>query len=408
MAGFITKALHTRSRIKDANGALRMPVYENAAFEFDTAEAIDDVSVGKSIGHVYTRSSNPTVEHFELSVKNLTNSLGVMAFGSGMAAIATAVLTLVKAGESIITTKYLFGHTLSFFQNTLTALGINVKFVDISDENVVERSFDTSVKLIFLESISNPQLQVANLEKLAELSHTRNIPLVVDTTPTPFYMFEAKKFGVDIEVLSSTKFISGGGTSVGGLLIDNGIFDWKKTENLKSNYAKAGHFAFLHKARKEIFQGFGAVLSPTSAYLQTLGLETMALRIDRACENALELASWLEGKKGIKSVNYPFLKSSPFYEIAKKQFKYAGSILSIELESKSSAYRFMNRLKIIRRATNIHDNKSLIVSPYFVIYPFNSHEEKTALDITPGLLRLSVGIENIEDLKEDIEQALGG
>ncbi|MDR2790860.1 MAG: aminotransferase class V-fold PLP-dependent enzyme [Campylobacteraceae bacterium] len=407
MNGFITKALHTRARVKDANGALRTPIYENAAFEFDTAEDIDDVSIGKSIGHVYTRSSNPTVENFELSVKNLTNSLGVIALGSGMAAIATTILSLVKAGDSVITTKYLFGHTLAFFQNTLPSLGVNVKFVDILDEKEVEKACDKDVKLIFFESISNPQLQVADIEKLSKLSHSYGIPLVVDTTATPFYMFEAKKFGVDIEVLSSTKFISGGGTSVGGLIIEYGSFDWKKTPNLKPNYDKAGHFAFLHKARKEIFQGFGAVLSPHNAYLQTLGLETMALRIDRACENTLSLAEWLEGKKEIKSVNYPSLKSSQFYDISKKQFKYAGSILTIELEDKTAAYRFMNRLKIIRRATNLHDNKSLIVSPYFVIYPFNSHEEKMALNITTGLMRLSVGIENIEDLKEDIEQALG-
>jgi O-acetylhomoserine (thiol)-lyase len=407
MAGFITKALHTQPRIKDANGALRTPVYENAAFEFDSAEAIDDVSIGKSVGHVYTRSSNPTVENFELSVKNLTNSLGVLALGSGMAAIATAILTLVKSGESIITTKCLFGHTLAFFQNTLSSLGVTVKFVNILDEKEVEKAIDKSVRAIFLESISNPQLHVADIKKLSELSHAHDIPLIVDTTATPFYMFEAKKFGVDIEVLSSTKFISGGGTSVGGLIIEYGTFDWKKTQNLKPNYDKAGHFAFLHKARKEIFQGFGAVLSPTNAYLQTLGLETMALRIDRACENTYNLAKWLEDKKEIKSVNYPSLKNSPFYDISKKQFKYAGSILTLELEDKKSAYRFMNRLNIIRRATNLHDNKSLIVSPYFVIYPFNSHEEKTALGITQGLMRLSVGIEDIEDLKEDISAALG-
>jgi len=406
MKGFITKALHIKKQTKDVYGALRMPIYENAAYEFDSSLEFKDVSLGKIPKHVYSRSSNPTVEDFELHIKSLTDALGVLALGSGMAAITNAILTLVKTGESIITTKYLFGHTLAFFQNTLPNMGINVKFVNILDENEVENAFDDSVRMLFLETISNPQLQVANLKNLSDIAHKHNVPLVADTTMTPFYILEAKKFGVDIEVLSSTKFISGGGTSVGGLIIDHGLFNWSKFELLEKYYKKAGHFAFLFKARKEIFQGFGAVLSPNNAYLQTLGLETMALRIDRACQNAFELALWLKDNKKTQNVNYPFLEESPFYKIAKEQFKYAGSILTFEVESNETAYRFMDNLKIIRRATNLHDNKTLIVSPYDVIYPFNSHEEKISLEIRPSMMRLSVGIEDIEDLKEDIEQAL--
>ncbi|MDR1976642.1 MAG: aminotransferase class V-fold PLP-dependent enzyme [Campylobacteraceae bacterium] len=406
MKGFTTKALHAKPRVKDAHGALRMPIYENAAYEFDSSEEFGEVSLGKIPKHVYSRSSNPTVEDFELHIKSLTNALGVLTLGSGMAAVTTAILSLVKAGDSVITTKYLFGHTLSFFQNTLPNMGVNVKFVNVLDEEEVKAAFDESVRVLFLETISNPQLQVANLKNLSDIAHSHNVPLVADTTMTPFYIFDAKEFGVDVEVLSSTKFISGGGTSVGGLVIDHGIFDWRRVKLLDGYYKKAGHFAFLYKARKEIFQGLGAVLSPDSAYLQTLGLETMVLRIDRACQNALELASWLKDNKKIRNVNYPFLPESPFYDIATKQFRYAGSILTFEALSKEAAYKFMDNLQIIRRATNLHDNKTLIVSPYYVIYPFNSHEEKTTLEISPALMRLSVGIEDIEDLKEDIEQAL--
>jgi O-acetylhomoserine (thiol)-lyase len=406
MKGFITKALHVTKQTKDIHGALRMPIYENAAYEFASSEEFSDVSLGKIAKHVYSRSSNPTVEDFELHIKSLTNALGVLALGSGMAAVTNAILTLVKAGESVITTKYLFGHTLTFFQKTLPNMGINVKFVNVLDEEEIKNAFDDSVKVLFLETISNPQLQVADLQKLSDIAHSYNVPLVADTTMTPFYIFDAKKFGVDIEVLSSTKFISGGGTSVGGLIIDHGLFNWRKFALLEDYYKKAGHFAFLYKARKEIFQGLGAVLSPTNAYLQTLGLETMALRIDRACQNALELAVWLQNKQEIQNVNYPFLEDSPFYKLAKEQFKYAGSILTFEVKSQEAAYKFMDNLKIIRRATNLHDNKTLIVSPYYVIYPFNSHEEKTNLDIKPNMMRLSVGIEDIEDIKEDISQAL--
>jgi O-acetylhomoserine (thiol)-lyase len=406
MKGFTTKALHVTKRTKDIHGALRMPIYENAAYEFASSEEFSDVSLGKIAKHVYSRSSNPTVEDFELHIKSLTNALGVLALGSGMAAVTNAILTLVKAGESVITTKYLFGHTLTFFQKTLPNMGINVKFVNVLDEEEIKNAFDESVKAIFLETISNPQLQVADLRKLSDIAHSYNVPLIADTTMTPFYIFDAKKFGVDIEVLSSTKFISGGGTSVGGLIIDHGLFNWCKFALLEDYCKKVGHFAFLYKARKEIFQGLGAVLSPTNAYLQTLGLETMALRIDRACQNALELAVWLQNRQEIQNVNYPFLEDSPFYKLAKEQFKYAGSILTFEVKSQEAAYKFMDNLKIIRRATNLHDNKTLIVSPYYVIYPFNSHEEKINLDIKPNMMRLSVGIEDIEDITEDISQAL--
>ncbi|MDR3346552.1 MAG: aminotransferase class V-fold PLP-dependent enzyme, partial [Campylobacteraceae bacterium] len=406
MKGFITKSLHIKKHVKDAHGALRMPIYENAAYEFDSSEELSIVSAGKKMGHVYSRSSNPTVEDFELHIKALTNSIGVVALGSGMAAITTAILTLVRAGESVITTNRLFGHTLSFFQNTLPNMGVTVKFVDVLDEKAVEAAFDERVRLLFLETVSNPQLQIADLEKLSKIAHSHDVPFVLDTTMTPFYLFDAKKFGIDVEVLSSTKFISGGGTSVGGLIVDHGIFEWKKVKLLDKYYAKVGPMAFLYKVRKEIFQALGAVLSPHNAYMQTLGLETMALRIDRACENALALASWLQGVKGINEVNYPLLSSSPFYELSKKQFKSCGSILTFEVESEKAAYKFMDKLQIIRRATNIHDNKTLIVSPYFVIYPLNSHEEKMSLGIKPNMLRLSVGIEDIEDLREDIAQAL--
>ncbi|MDR0408058.1 MAG: aminotransferase class V-fold PLP-dependent enzyme [Campylobacteraceae bacterium] len=406
MRGFITKALHMTKQKRDIHGALRMPIYENAAYEFDSSAEFSDVSLGKIAKHVYSRSSNPTVEDFELHVKSLTNALGVLALSSGMAAIANTVLTLVKAGENVITTKHLFGHTLTFFQKTLPNMGINVKFVNVLSEEEVINAFDENTRVLFLETISNPQLEISDLKKLSDISHSRNVPFVADTTMTPFYIFDARKFGVDIEVLSSTKFISGGGTSVGGLVIDHGIFDWGKSELLKDYYKKAGHFAFLYKARKEIFQGLGAVLSPHNAYLQTLGLETMALRIDRACQNALELALWLQNKKEMTGINYPFLENSPFCKLAKKQFKYGGSILTFEVESQEAAYKFMDNLKIIRRATNLHDNKTLIVSPYHVIYPFNSHEEKMELNIKPNMMRLSVGIENIEDIKEDISQAL--
>lgn len=406
MKGFTTRALHLDKNNRDYYGALRTPVYDSAAYEFNTSEEFSEVALGNISKHVYSRSTNPTVVDFENHLQSLTNAKSVMALGSGMAAITTAILTLVKAGDSIVTTKSLFGHTLSFFQKTLKNLGVNVKFVNVLDIDEVRDAIDSSVRLIFFESISNPQLEVVDIKAISQITKMNNIPLIVDTTMTPFYMFDAKKFGVNIEVLSSTKYISGGGTSVGGVILEYDNFDWKDTQNLKSYYEKVGSKAFNFKARKEVFQSFGATLSPHNAYLQTLGLETMMLRIDRACQNTKELALWLTTLSKIKNINYPMLESSPFYSIANEQFRYASSVLTFELSSQEEAFLFMNRLKIIKRATNIHDNKSLIVSPYHIIYPLNSHEEKMALKIPPYMLRLSVGIEDIEDIKEDILQAL--
>lgn len=406
MRGFTTRALHVPKAKRDVHGALRTPVYDNAAFEFENSDEIAQVSLGRALGHVYSRSSNPTVEDLEQRLKNLTGALGVLALGSGMAAISTAILTLARAGDNVVTTDRLFGHTLSLFQKTLPSFGIEVRFVDVMDSLAVEHACDETTKLLFLETISNPQLQVADLEALSKVVHAKGIPLVVDTTMTPPYLLEAKRLGVDIEVLSSTKFISGGGTSVGGVLIDHGLFEWKSLPSLAPYYAKAGPMAFLYKARKEVFQNLGPSLSPHNAYLQSLGLETMALRIERSCQNAQELAHWLLSIPQVKCVNHPSLPDSPFYAIAKRQFRYAGSILTFELESKEASYRFMDALKLIRRATNIHDNKSLILSPYHVIYALNSHEERLKLEISPAMMRLSVGIEEIEDLKEDILQAL--
>ena len=409
MQGFTTRAIHLKKAAKDPHGSLRMPIYDSAAFEFESAQDFVEVAKGKKSKHLYTRISNPTIEDYELHIKSLTNALGVIATGSGMSAITTAILTIVRAGDTVLTTKSLFGHTLSLFQNTLPNLGITVKFVDMLDLDAVAQAFDHTVRMVFFETISNPQLEIVDIIKLSALAHKNGAVLMADTTATPLYLFDAKKFGVDIEIISSTKFISGGGTSLGGLIIDHGIFDWKSLKIMQKNFAKAGHFAFIHRARTEIFQNFGGILSPHNAYLQTLGLETVALRIDRACANTLELAQWLEqsAQGRVQAVNYPLLKSSRFGALAKQQFGTGGAILTFELPDENEAIAFMDKLQIIRRATNIHDNKSLIVSPYFVIFPNNTHEERMALGIKPNMMRLAVGIEDIEDLKEDITQALG-
>lgn len=406
MNGFTTKALHAPRPKADPFGALRMAVYDNAAFEFESAEAIEATFTGQKPGHTYTRASNPTVEELENKVKLLSGAHGVVATASGMAAITTAIFALVRSGENIVTTDRLFGHTLSFFKKTAKNLGIETRFVDVLDPAAVAKACDAKTRVIFFETISNPQLQVADAAALSAVAREKNAVLMADTTMTPIYLFDAKKHGVDVEVISATKYISGGGTTIGGLILDHGLFDWGKLDALRPHFEKAGQNALIAKLKKEVYRNLGPALSPHNAYLQSLGLETMALRIERSCQNALELAKWLGEQPQVKTVNYPGLESSPFYAAAKKQFRHAGAILTFDLASKEAIYRFMNALKLVRRATNINDNKSLIIAPYHTIYAENSPEERLAFDVRPTMLRLSVGIEDIEDLKADISEAL--
>lgn len=403
---YTTKALHTKYPKSDIYGSLRVPIYQNAAFEYETAQELEDVFTGKKAGHTYSRASNPTVEELENKVKHITSSQGVVATSSGMAAISNTFFALLKSGDNIITTNKLFGHTLSFFQNTLVDFGIDVRYVDITSQDCVEKNIDEKTRIIFFETISNPELIIPNIKGLSQIAKRHNIVLIADTTMTPFYLFDSKKYGIDIDLLSATKYISGGGTVVGGLIIDNGTFEWSKYPHLNKFYDKFGQNAFISKLKKQTFRNIGSSLSPQSAYMLSLGLETLALRADRTNENIRELSYFLYEHKKVKSVNYPLLKDSPYYELAKEYFLFPGSILTFDLEDKVQAYALMDRLKLVRRSTNIQDNKSLIIAPYHTIYSEYSTEQKQSFGLREGTLRLSVGIEDISDLIEDLTNAL--
>lgn len=403
---YTTKALHSKYPEKDPHGALRAPVYQNAAFEFDSAEALEEVFTGKKSGHAYSRASNPTVEELESKVKYITSAHGVVATSSGMAAISNTLLALLKAGDNIITTNKLFGHTLSFFQTTLDDFDVETKFVDICNETAIKNAIDENTKIIFFETISNPELVIPDIKMLAKIAKEHNLLLICDSTMTPFYIFDSKKHGVDIDLLSATKYISGGGTTIGGLIIDNGNYDWSHYKNLSKFSEKFGKNAFIAKLKKQVFRNMGACLSAQSAYMLSLGLETLALRADRTKENVKALSEFLSKHEKIRSVNYPNLEGNRFQNEANEYFLFAGSVLTFDLASKEEAYKFMNNLELIRRATNIQDNKSLIIAPYHTIYAEYSDEEKRSFGLREGTLRLSVGIEDIEDLISDIANSL--
>lgn len=404
--GFTTKALHTRPTHKDPYGAMRFPIYQSSAFEFEHAEDLEAVFKGQKMGHVYTRSSNPSIEAYEQTIRSICGAFGVIATATGMAAISNALFALLKSGDNIITTKYLFGNTLSLFQTLLSDFGVEVRYVDVNDLEDIKANIDEKTRLLFCESISNPQLIVPDFGAIKAVLSEKNVPLIVDTTMTPWNIFDAKKHGVDIEIISATKYLSGGGHVLGGLIVDNGTFNWKQHATLEPYYKKFGPNAFMARLRKETFRNLGSTLSAQSAYLLCLGLETLDLRVGRSCQNALSVAKHLQNKAQIIRVDYPLLETSSSYENASKQFSGGGAIVTFSLENKEKAYAFLNVLKLIRRGTNIQDNKSLAIAPYHTIYAEYSEEQRHSYQLTQGMIRLSVGIEDIEDLLEDIDQAL--
>ena len=404
--GFTTKALHAKPAHKDQHGAMRFPIYQCSAFEFEKSEDLEAVFKGQKMGHVYTRSSNPSIEEFELKVKAISGAFGVIATATGMAAIANALFALVKSGDNIITTQYLFGNTLSLFQTLFSDFGVEVRYVDLSDVEAIRANIDAKTRLLFCESVSNPQLIVPDFSAIKAVLKEHHVPLIVDTTATPWNIFDAKKHGVDIEIISATKYISGGGHVLGGLIVDNGTFNWKNHVTLEPFFKKFGPFAFMARLRKETFRNLGSALTAQSAYLLSLGLETLDLRVQRSCQNALAVAKHLQSKAEIISVEYPLLENSNYFANASKQFSGGGGIVSFSFSDKETTYAFLNRLNIIKRGTNVQDNKSLAIATYHTIYAEYSDEQKAAYGLTEGMIRLSVGIEDLEDLLADIDQAL--
>jgi O-acetylhomoserine (thiol)-lyase len=405
--GLTTTLLHTPFPNKDPHGSLNYPVYDSVAFEYDTAEDLEAAFSGKVQRHQYSRITNPTVEYFESKVQRMTGAFSVTALSSGMAAISNLLLAIGKSGNNIITSKHLFGNTLSLFEKTLKPYGLTAKYADLTDPGAVADLVDDQTIAIFFETITNPQMEVVDIRSLSEIARQNDILLIADSTVTPPSVFSARHYGIDIELISSTKYISGGATSVGGLMIDYGTFDWSKFEKTENGFKEHGDLIFKMMFKKQVYRNMGACLSPHNAYLQSLGLDTLVLRTERSISNALELAKWLEKQDVVKQVNHPGLENSPFHHVAVEQFGTSPcSMLTFDLESKEKCYAFMNKLQIVRRATNLQDNKSLIIHPYSTIFSEYTDQQKEEMGLRNTMIRLSAGIEDIEDLVADFAQAL--
>ncbi len=385
-----TVATKTNYSKKDPYGALSMPVYHCAAFEFDSAQAMADAFCGRVLEPDYSRVMNPTVTFFEDRVKELTDAQNVFAFNSGMAAISNALIAVAQSGSNIVTSNHLFGNTVSLINKTLGRLGVDSKAVNLLDIDAVEAAVDEHTCCIFLEIVTNPQMEVADVAALAEVARKNGIPLIADTTMIPFTEFDAKALGIDVQVVSSTKYISGGATSLGGLIIDYGTFG-----------------VFNQRIRFELLFNLGGYMTPHAAYMQTLGLESLHARYAVQSRNTLELAKRLREVPQIVSVNYIGLEDNPFYELAQRQYgKTGGAMLTIDLADRQSCYSFINNLKVVHRATNLFDNKTLAIHPYSTIFGPFSGSQKKAMDVKDTTIRLSIGLEDVDDIFDDIVQAL--
>lgn len=386
-----TKAIDTPFGRRDAYGALSMPVYHTAAYEFDTAADMADAFTGRVITPDYSRVMNPTVTYFEDKVKAVTGAHAVVAMSSGMAAISGTLLALAGAGKNIVTSRHMFGNTFSLITQSLTRFGVEARTCDLLDLAEVERRIDDNTCCLFLEIITNPQMEVADLAALAEIAHRHGVPLVADTTVIPFTEFSSHALGVDIEVVSSTKYLSGGATTLGGLVIC---------------YDTARDFAV--RMKNEMLFNFGAYMTPHVAYMQTIGFETLDARYRVQSANALELARRLRQLKAVQRIGYVGLEDNPYYQMARRQFgPTSGAMLTIDLADRDACYRFINRLQLVRRATNLFDNRTLAIHPASTIFGNFSDEERAAMDVLDTTVRLSVGLEDVDDLFADLCQACG-
>ena len=402
---FNTSLLHAGVQ-KEAKGSTLPPVYQTSAFEQTSATDLEKIFENKAPGFCYTRVGNPTVTAFENRITKLEGGIASIACASGMAALMNAFLNILRSGNEIVSSASLYGGTIDLFTD-LEAFGITTRYVENNNWEQIEGAINEHTRLVFAETIGNPCLDVTDIEKLAEIAHAHELPLIVDNTTSTPYLIQVLKHGADIVVNSSSKYINGSSNSISGVLTDGGKFKWKKEKYPGlADYLKFGPMAFIAKLRNGLFRNTGACLAPVNAYLNVIGLETLGLRMERQCNNAAALAKWIEETYPDVTVNYPGLESSPWHVIAKKQFENGyGAILTLRVGSKKQAFDFIDSLNIAYTLSNIGDTKTLVIHPGSTISLHSTEKQKEDAGVFEDLIRVSVGIEDIEDLKEDFAQA---
>ena len=416
---FETLQLHAGQTVGDTKSRA-VPIYQTTSFVFDDTEDAADLFALRKAGNIYTRITNPTTSVFEERINALEGGVGALAVASGMAAITYVFLTLAHAGDHIVSSKTVYGGSYNLFKLTLPRYGINTTFVDPDNFDEIEAAINENTKALFVETLGNPLANVADLEKWAEIAHKHKIPLVVDNTFATPYLINAFSHGVDIVVHSATKFIGGHGTSIGGVIVDSGKFDWEGSGKFPQlveedpsyhnlSYTRdVGPAAFITNVRTQLLRDTGAALSPFNAFLLLQGLETLSLRVERHIENTKKVIDFLANHPKVESVNYPGLENSKYYELAKKYLpKGAGSIFSFDVVGgEEAARKVIDSLEIFSNLANVADAKSLVVHPASTTHGQLSPEELDYTGITPSQIRLSIGLENADDLIEDLRLAL--
>jgi len=423
---FETLQLHAGQEVDPTTGSRAVPIYQTSSYVFKNAEHGANLFALREFGNIYTRLMNPTTDVFEKRIAALEGGVAALATASGQAAQFIALTNILGAGDNFVSTSYLYGGTYNQFKVQFKRLGIEVKFVDGDNAADFDKLVDEKTKAIYLETIGNPKFNVPDFEAIAAVAKKHNIPLVVDNTfGAAGYLFRPIDHGANIVVESATKWIGGHGTSIGGVIVDAGNFNWANgkfpqfTEPSEGYHGLKfwdvfgapgpfGNIAFIIRARVEGLRDYGSALSPFNAFLLLQGVETLSLRVQRHVDNALEVAQWLTKQPHVIEVSYPGLSSSPYHSLAKKYLKNGfGGVLSFTVKGGTEAGdKVINNLKLISHLANVGDAKSLIIHPASTTHQQLSEEEQRKSGVVPGLLRLSVGIENVEDIKADILQSL--
>jgi O-acetylhomoserine (thiol)-lyase len=416
-----TLALHGGQDADPTTGSRAVPIYQTTSYQFKDTEHAANLFGLKEFGNIYTRLMNPTTDVFEKRIALLDGGVGALAVASGQSAITLSLLNIARAGDEIVSADNLYGGTYNLFHYTFPRLGITVNFVKSNDLGAFQRTITPKTKAIYAESIGNPKLDVADIEGIAGVAHKNSLPFVLDNTVSP-YLLRPIDFGVDIVVYSATKFIGGHGTSLGGVIVDSGKFDWTNGKfpliadpdpsyhgiNFVEALKPMGNIAYITKARVSLLRDLGPALSPFNAFLFLQGLETIHLRMPRHSENALAVACYLEKHPKVSWVNYPGLKSSPEQQRVKKYLpKGTGAIIGFGIKGGAEAgKKFIESLELISHLANVGDAKTLAIHPATTTHQQLSSEEQLATGVTPDFIRLSIGIEHIDDIIADIEQAL--